>query len=61
MNYSDQFWSNMFSISLERPKPNISMISGFLDPCEPLRMDLNIPKHFQTYKKYENRLKQIVL
>ena len=36
-NYSGPFWSNRLPILLlERPKPNISMISGFLDPVGPL-------------------------
>ena len=46
-NYFASFWSDNFPILLcERPKPNISMISGFLDPQDPLFMDLNIPNSF---------------
>ena len=48
-NYSASFWAYKFSICLcERPKPNISMISGFLDPWEPLFMDLNILIYFRN-------------
>ena len=46
-NHSDQFWFNKIPILLcEGPKPPNYMISGFLDPWEPLSMDLNIPKLF---------------
>ena len=49
--YLDQFWSDKISVLLcEGPKPNISMISGFLSPGEPLSTDLNIPKYFKKYK-----------
>ena len=48
--YCGPFWFNSFSILLERPKPNIFMISGFLDPWEALLMDLNIPKYFQRHQ-----------
>ena len=52
-NYSYQFWSNeMLVLLLERPKPNISMISGFLSPGGPLFMDLNVPKYSEKYKKH---------
>ena len=35
-SYSGSFWSNKFStLLLERPKPNIFMISGFLTPGNP--------------------------
>ena len=51
-NYSASFWSHTISVLLcEGPKPNISMISGFLSRGEPLYMDLNIPKYFKTYKR----------
>ena len=68
-NYSGQFGSNNFSILLlGRPKPNMFIIPGFLNPWEPLFMDLNnknTSKHIgqiwelkkkQTYDvcKYEN-------
>ena len=44
-NQSDQFWSNQISVSLcEEPKPNMSMIPGFLDLWDPLFIDLNIRK-----------------
>ena len=46
-DYSNQFWSNKFSILLlETPKPNMFMISVFLGPWKALFMDLNIPKYF---------------
>ena len=46
-NYSDQFWSNKISVLLcEGPKPQNSMISGFLDPYYPLLMDLDMLKIF---------------
>ena len=44
-NYSASFRSNIFSILWGRPKPDMSMISGCLDPWEPLFMDLNIPNY----------------
>ena len=44
-NYLDQIWSNKFSgVLREEPKPPNSMIHGFLDPWEPVFMDLNVPK-----------------
>ena len=44
-NYSASFWSNKLSIlSLERPKPNTSMISDFLDPIETLFYGFNYTK-----------------
>ena len=43
-NYLDQFGSNKISVSLcEGPKPVNSWMYGFLDPWEPLFIDLNIP------------------
>ena len=51
-NDSDQFCCDQILVLLcEGPKPNISMISGFLSPGEPLFMDLNTPEYFKTYKK----------
>ena len=51
-NYLDQFGSNRISVLLcERPKPPNFMIPGFLDPGEPLSMDLNIPNYFNKSKK----------
>ena len=43
----------------EGPKPNISVISGFLDPWDPLFMDFNIQKYFifkymGTFSKHAN-------
>ena len=36
-NYDDQFWSNKVSVLLlERPKSQNPMISGLLDPWDPL-------------------------
>ena len=50
-NYSGPLWSNNFSISfLERQKTQHFMMSGFLDPWEPVFMDLNIPNYFAKYK-----------
>ena len=47
-NYLDRFWCNQISVLLlEKPKPDISMISGSLDPSDPLFMDSNIPKILQ--------------
>ena len=37
------------------------MIHGFLDPWEPLFMDLNIPKYFQKYKKILNRFRTTII
>ena len=54
-NYYASFGSYNFSILLsERPKPNVSMISGCLDPWEHLFMDLNIPNQFKESKKFRN-------
>ena len=51
-NYSASISTYNFSLCLcERSKPNISMISAFLDPWEPLLMNLNIPKLLSKYKK----------
>ena len=39
------FWSNEILVLLgEGPKPNMSMVSGFVNPQKPLFMDLNIQK-----------------
>ena len=39
-NYLDQFWPNkVLALLCEETKPNISMISGFLSPGEPLFCD----------------------
>ena len=41
-DFSASFWSNQFLVlSCEGPKPQNSMISGFLDSWEPLYIDLN--------------------
>ena len=51
-NYLDQFGSNQMPVLLsEKSKPPNSMISGFVDPGEPVFMDFNIPKYLKTYKK----------
>ena len=51
-NYLDRFWSNKIAVLLlERPTPNMFMISGFLTPGGPLFMDLDIPNYFNKYKK----------
>ena len=48
-NHFASFWFNHFSIlSLEKPKPNISMISGFLNPS--LFIASNIPKYFKCLR-----------
>ena len=52
-NYAGPFWIHIISISLD-PKSNISRISGFLDPWEPLFIDLNIPNYFRKIKKVRN-------
>ena len=60
-NYSASSWLNKILVLLsEGPKPNISMISGFLTPREPLFIDLKIPKDFKKYKKYGNVFKHII-
>ena len=39
--YSASFWSNkMWVLLCEEPQPQNSMISGFLDPWDPLFIDL---------------------
>ena len=54
-NYSDQFWSNKISVLLwEGPKPNMSMIYGFVSPGETLFMDLDIPKYLKNIRKCGN-------
>ena len=52
-NYSDQFWSNKILVLLcEGQKPNISMISAFLNPWSPVFMDfINIPNDFKKIRK----------
>ena len=55
------FWFNTISILLcEGPKPNISMISGFLRPGEPLFMDLNILKYFRNIRTILVFLKHMI-
>ena len=45
-DYSDQFWSNKFTIlSLEKPEPNIFMISGFSGPLATRIYGFNMPKY----------------
>ena len=48
-NYSDQFGLIKLALLCEGPKPNISMISGFVDPWDSLFLDLNIPKYFKVF------------
>ena len=56
-NYSASFWCNKISVlSCEGPRAQNSMISGFLDPWEPVFMDVNIPKYFKRYKKSYGRI-----
>ena len=56
--YSASIWSHSFSILLcEEPKPNISIVSGCLDPWEPLVMDLNI----QSYSKQPKGIYKLFL
>ena len=52
------FLSNKILVILcEGPKPNISMISGFLTPGGPLSMDSNIPTYVQKYAKIWKRVR----
>ena len=54
-NYSASFRSNNFRFAYVRDqKTNIVMISGFVDPGQPLFMDLNIPNYFKTYTRNRN-------
>ena len=49
-NCSASFCSNKILVLLcEGPKPQNSMISGFVSP--PLFIDFNIPNYFNKYKK----------
>ena len=57
-NYLDQRWSN--KILVRDQNLNISMISGFVSPGEPLFMDLNIPKYFKIYKKLWTHFRRIL-
>ena len=51
-DYLDQFSSNKVSVLwFGGQKPNIFMISGFVDPWDPLFLDFNIPNDFKKYKK----------
>ena len=48
-NYSA---SNRMSVLLcEGPKPPTPMIPGFLDPKDPVFIDLNLPNYFRKYKE----------
>ena len=49
-NDLDQFWSNRILFFKEWTKTKKSMISGFLDPSEPLFMDSTTPNYCKTYK-----------
>ena len=60
-NYSASIWTYNFSICLcETPKPNISMISGFVESWEPLFMDLDIPKYFKKSENSRNTFLKII-
>ena len=60
-DYSDQFRSNIFSVLFcEEPKPPSSMISGFLNPGEPVFMDLDIPKYFNEYRHNYGHVLKII-
>ena len=51
-NYLDQFWFNIIPMLLcEGPKPNMFMISGLLNPREPLFMLFNMPNYFKNLRK----------
>ena len=41
----------MTILLLGRQQTQNSMNSGFVDPLEPLFMDLDIPKYFEKYRK----------
>ncbi len=48
-NYSDQFWFNKMSVSLcEGPRPQNSMISGFLRPVGTLIYGFEYTNSLQT-------------
>ena len=54
-NYFASFGFNRNPIlSCEGPKSNISMISGFSSPVEPLVMDLSIPEDFTNIRQIWN-------
>ena len=60
--YLDQFWSNkLLVLLLEKLKPNISMISGFLEPWEPLFVDLDILKYHNNISKLWKRFFKLLL
>ena len=45
----------------EGPKPHNSLTSGFVDPWEPLFMDLNIPNYFKQYKKNVGTFQECII
>ena len=52
-NYSASFWSTRISVlSCEGPKPNISMISGFLNPWSPVFMVYYSKNTSKNIRKY---------
>ena len=60
-NYSYQFWFDKISVLLcEGPKPSMSMISGFLNPWNPVFIDLNTLKIFRNIRKYGNMFENII-
>ena len=60
-NYLDQFWSNKISVLLlERLKPPHSMISGFLNPGEPVFMDLIYQITSNSIKAHGHIFKNII-
>ena len=52
-NYLDRFWSYKISVLLlQRTKPNISMISGFVNPWSPIFIHFIIPKYFTKSRNH---------
>ena len=61
-NYLDQFWSNKVLVLLcEGPESPNSMISGFLNPGEPLFMDLHRENTSKIYKLIMETFKKTCL
>ena len=60
-DYSNQFWSDKILVLLcEGPKPPNSMVSGFLDPSDPLFLDLNRPEYFKHIRKVWKHFRKIL-
>ena len=52
-NCSASVWAYSFPICFwEKPKPKIFMISRFVDPWEPLFIDLKMPKYYTNAKNW---------